>query len=194
MTPSRGHEWLKMSTTMLRSGKYKGHTFGQVAEIDRKYCAWLLTASQDQSLPRDLKKFALHLEKVHGGLLQLGRHKGEWFNDVWKTHPDYVEWAAEITDPGDGMRSFSEYAKKRIAAEVNLEEPPESQKKPHVEEEGAEGAAEQKACVVCADRPAVVAFVPCGHMIVCSRCASLVEAEGCPLCRSEILMSMKIYS
>ena len=86
---------------MIRTGKYKGLTFEEVKERDKRYCGWLLEAD---SLPRDLQKFAASIEREHGGLLRVGKHRGEWYNDVWKARPDYFQWAANLKEPFEPMK------------------------------------------------------------------------------------------
>ena len=174
---------------MLRSGKYRGNTFEYVKEKDRRYCGWLLDAHREhQSLPRDLRKFAQHLKKEHGGVLQVGCHKGSFFNDVLRDHPDYGEWAAELTQPGDGMKHFSQHAtKRRVEAEVNAE-------KTEPEKKARSDGRDEKKCAVCADGAIQCAFVPCGHMVCCMKCGVGVEDNGCPVCRSDIAMVLKIYT
>lgn len=39
-------------------------------------------------------------------------------------------------------------------------------------------------CVVCQDKLIVIAFVPCGHLITCQDCGSVLES--CPFCRVAI--------
>jgi len=41
-----------------------------------------------------------------------------------------------------------------------------------------------------------VALVPCGHARFCTACAETVTAlgNGCPLCRSPIQMTLKLYT
>jgi hypothetical protein len=147
---------------MLRSGKYRGHTYEHVKDLDRPYCGWVLDANVETSLPRDMRVFARHIEREHGGVLRLGRHKGMWFRDAWKTHPDYCEWAAELPDPGDAMKSFSEFAKKKVAEQAIPEDPEEPPKKKFRKDEG-EGELDKnaKACVVCMTSEVEAAFVPC---------------------------------
>jgi len=78
---------------MLRCGKFRGHTHEHVKK-DKGYCAWVLRAQREkQPLPRDLRKFAEHLKTTHGGVLTVGSHKGEFFDEVFKKHRDYGEWA-----------------------------------------------------------------------------------------------------
>ena len=152
---------------MLRSGKYRGFSYKHVKDLDRPYCGWGLDANVEATLPRDMRVFACHIEREHGGLLRLGRHKGMWFQDVWKAHPDYCEWAAELQDPGDAMKSFSEFSKKRVVADqASQEEPPsKTSKKSRKDECKSEGEAymdkNAKACVVCMTSEAEAAFVPC---------------------------------
>ena len=46
-------------------------------------------------------------------------------------------------------------------------------------------------CVICFDRPAEMAFVPCGHVKTCGPCATLVA--DCPMCRQTIQERIRIY-
>ncbi|KAK4791837.1 hypothetical protein SAY86_032250 [Trapa natans] len=51
-------------------------------------------------------------------------------------------------------------------------------------------------CVICLMRRRVSAFVPCGHLVCCRRCASSVERElypKCPVCRQSIYGSLRVY-
>jgi E3 ubiquitin-protein ligase MUL1 len=51
-------------------------------------------------------------------------------------------------------------------------------------------------CVICLTRRRRSAFVPCGHMVCCQRCALSVErdlAPKCPVCRQSIRSSVRIY-
>lgn len=51
-------------------------------------------------------------------------------------------------------------------------------------------------CVVCLMRRRRSAFVPCGHLVCCQRCALSVErdlAPKCPVCRQTIRSSVRIY-
>ncbi|CAA2969432.1 E3 ubiquitin- ligase SPL2 [Olea europaea subsp. europaea] len=51
-------------------------------------------------------------------------------------------------------------------------------------------------CVICLMRRRRSAFIPCGHMVCCQRCALSVEREispKCPVCRQTIRNSVRIY-
>ncbi|WVZ55673.1 hypothetical protein U9M48_006305 [Paspalum notatum var. saurae] len=51
-------------------------------------------------------------------------------------------------------------------------------------------------CVVCLRRRRKAAFIPCGHLVCCCKCALRVEREIdplCPMCRQDIRYMMRIY-
>lgn len=52
---------------------------------------------------------------------------------------------------------------------------------------GAEG----RKCVVCLDRGARVAFVPCGHVVTCAVCSSRIKC--CCICRRNVERSISLY-
>lgn len=63
------------------------------------------------------------------------------------------------------------------------------------EEEGAD-VPEGQLCVICLMRQRRSAFVPCGHLVCCPRCALSVERDSspkCPVCRQTIRSSVRIY-
>lgn len=51
-------------------------------------------------------------------------------------------------------------------------------------------------CVVCHTAPSSRAIIPCGHHCLCNDCAVTLTAISplCPLCRSVILSTLKIYA
>ncbi|KAI3814906.1 hypothetical protein L1987_14553 [Smallanthus sonchifolius] len=55
---------------------------------------------------------------------------------------------------------------------------------------------EGQLCVICLMRQRRSAFIPCGHLVCCPRCALSVErdlAPKCPVCRQMIHSSVRIY-
>jgi hypothetical protein len=50
-------------------------------------------------------------------------------------------------------------------------------------------------CVVCLDAPPTMAYVPCGHQVICSSCSQGlgIGPYSCPLCRADSFMVIKIY-
>lgn len=59
---------------------------------------------------------------------------------------------------------------------------------------------EKSECVVCKDRQAVTAVVPCGHMCFCEQDAETyrrnctTEYPTCPICQQEIVSLLRVYS
>lgn len=65
-----------------------------------------------------------------------------------------------------------------------------------VADEEPEEIPDGELCVICLTRRRRSAFVPCGHLVCCQRCALSVEREispKCPLCRQTIRSSVRIY-
>lgn len=48
------------------------------------------------------------------------------------------------------------------------------------------------ACVICMERDAEYALIPCGHQVLCQQCVPRVQQ--CPVCRSTASSSIKIYT
>ncbi|RCV46294.1 hypothetical protein SEVIR_9G524900v4 [Setaria viridis] len=51
-------------------------------------------------------------------------------------------------------------------------------------------------CVVCLRKRRKAAFIPCGHLVCCCKCALRMERETeplCPMCRQDIRYMMRIY-
>ncbi|XP_057977787.1 E3 ubiquitin-protein ligase SPL2 [Malania oleifera] len=66
----------------------------------------------------------------------------------------------------------------------------------HVDDDEAGDAPDGALCVICLMRRRRSAFVPCGHLVCCQRCALSVEREAapkCPVCRQAIRNSVRIY-
>lgn len=64
------------------------------------------------------------------------------------------------------------------------------------EEEELGNLGDGQLCVICLMMRRRSAFVPCGHLVCCQRCALSVEREvspKCPVCRQSILSSVRIY-
>ena len=67
--------------------------------------------------------------------------------------------------------------------------------KRQLEAAAAGGSAAKRAkaadCAICMDKSAEIAFLPCGHMCVCSTCVLL--ATKCPMCRKKFTSTAKIF-
>ncbi|KAM3289723.1 E3 ubiquitin-protein ligase SPL2-like [Capsicum chacoense] len=65
-----------------------------------------------------------------------------------------------------------------------------------IADEEAEDVPDGQLCVICLTRRRRSAFIPCGHLVCCQRCALSVErdlAPKCPLCRQSIRSSVRIF-
>ncbi|XP_047311450.1 E3 ubiquitin-protein ligase SPL2 [Impatiens glandulifera] len=64
------------------------------------------------------------------------------------------------------------------------------------DDEDTEPIPDGQLCVICLSRRRKSAFVPCGHLVCCSRCASSVGRYStplCPVCRQDVSWSLRIY-
>ena len=58
-------------------------------------------------------------------------------------------------------------------------------------------APEPEMCAVCLDAPRGAVLVPCGHAVLCVRCAAGVMAavpRRCPICRAEPQSHFRLYT
>ncbi len=150
---------------MLRCGKHGGRLFEDVAAADRSYCAWVLREKADgKKLSRDLKAFAKFIIEEHGGVLEVGKHRGRFFDEVLRDDPEYADWAASLESPSKLMIHFQRYVKWQ-------------RKRPR--EPGDD------ICSICMDNTIDSAFIPCGHQAACIECARRLHGP-CPICREAI--------
>ena len=150
---------------MLRCGKHGGRLFEDVAAADRSYCAWVLREKADgKKLSRDLKAFAKFLLEEHGGVLEVGKHRGRFFDEVLRDDPEYADWASSLESPSKLMLHFQRYVKWQ-------------RKRPR--EPGDD------ICSICMDNTIDSAFIPGGHQAACIECARRLQGP-CPICREAI--------
>jgi E3 ubiquitin-protein ligase RGLG len=69
------------------------------------------------------------------------------------------------------------------------------QPQPPQQQQHQRGGAAAEACAVCMDAPRDAAFVPCGHVALCCRCAAAVMATSrrCPICRAAPQTHLRVY-
>ena len=48
-------------------------------------------------------------------------------------------------------------------------------------------------CVICLERPILIALKPCGHVCLCQKCFRKAPPPDCPLCRCPITGTLKVY-
>ncbi|KAK9060526.1 hypothetical protein SSX86_021230 [Deinandra increscens subsp. villosa] len=85
--------------------------------------------------------------------------------------------------------------RRQIEQQNAAEESNETEADVAAEDEGGD-VPEGQLCVICLMRRRRSAFVPCGHLVCCPRCALSVErdlAPKCPVCRQTINGSVRIY-
>ncbi|XP_071716509.1 E3 ubiquitin-protein ligase SPL2 [Rutidosis leptorrhynchoides] len=82
----------------------------------------------------------------------------------------------------------------QIQQQNDAEEASEAEAEVAGEEDG--DIPEGQLCVICLMRQRRSAFIPCGHLVCCPRCAVSVERDlspKCPVCRQTIRTSVRIY-
>ena len=57
---------------------------------------------------------------------------------------------------------------------------------------GAE-AEDDTLCCVCMDSPRGVVLIPCGHLVLCLRCAENGKITECPMCRQKIEKRQRVF-
>jgi len=71
--------------------------------------------------------------------------------------------------------------------------------KQQLQEDGTSDSKEQARgrntkCVICLDKPLLIALKPCGHVCACHKCAKKLPIHGeCPICRTVITGTLKVY-
>ena len=163
---------LEHNNMMMRHGKHRGHSFAEVAQMDRSYCSWVL-----RSEPGTFMNFHKYLKKTHRGILEMGRHKGMFFDDLFASQQDYCRWVMNLEDPGAGFHKLIDWLKKKHSQE---EAPAATSAATHTAEPVAKKFKSEE-CKICYDKVIDSVFVPCGHVAACITCADKLEA--CPICQ-----------
>ena len=92
---------------MLRCGKHAGRLNHEVAVADPWYCAWVVRErAEGRTLPRDLKTLAKFIENSHGGVMEVGKHRGKLFDTIIKDNTEYADWAASVEEPSRLLIGF----------------------------------------------------------------------------------------
>ena len=107
--------WARAQNMMMRHGKHRGHSFAEVAQMDRSYCSWVLRSELGT-----FTNFHKYLRKTHGGILDIGHHKGMFFDELFASQQDYCRWVMNLEDPGAGFHKLIDWLKKKHSQE----EPP----------------------------------------------------------------------
>ena len=80
--------WLKQAgaacAKMLKYGKHCGEQFEDVVRLDTSYCGWVLREQREGQLSRNYASFAKYIRNRYGGVMSVGRFKGQFYNVVIK--------------------------------------------------------------------------------------------------------------
>ena len=177
----RGLVSATVAQAMLKIGKHRGASFA-AASCDRSYCAWVL---REKDLAQGLRKFRAYLVDAHGGILNIGKHKGKFFDELVAEEENYCAWVLGLDDKG-AFKDFVDYymrAQNKKSQEGGTENP---SKKRRVQEE-------LDACKICFSSPIDSVLIPCGHHFACMACATRCEESGCPICKQQICFVQKTY-
>lgn len=175
------------------AGKHCGSSHAAVAESDRSYCHWIMNSN---SIPRSLRSFRTWLKRTHGGVFCFGKHKGAFFSEIYKDHPDYTIWVCELNDPSAALSDFQEYVRKleeETAGEeaASKQQPARKRARGPRETEPAATTTFSMDCKICFDRPIEVLLLPCKHLVCCQICGAL--SSTCPVCRGRVSETLRVY-
>jgi len=109
-----------------------------------------------------------------------------------------IEEANDINETEEKLRQTKE---KLINRKLSFREamqamPPGTQSRIKLDDSNSTDS--NNICVVCRDRPSVMAIVPCGHMCLCNTCSDVCmngenDQPTCPLCRGDMQSVLRIY-
>ena len=51
----------------------------------------------------------------------------------------------------------------------------------------------QDMCVICLEKPSIIALRPCGHVCLCQKCSRKMQPLDCPICNTAITGTLKVY-
>ena len=150
--------------------------------------------SPANSLSPSLRLFQWYLRRKHGGIIRVGKHKGRHFND-----PTYAMLVMGLDEPAGSLLEFKNYVV-AATADVTPRFRSRSPNRPNGHVKGAQAndlprVDIPKECSVCYDLPIRTAFVGCGHMVCCTRCALEFKDKGlpCPICRTSIQNVIRLF-
>jgi len=96
---------------------------------------------------------------------------------------------------GGLVYAFGE-AKETLEAPVAVDDgscPNEGDTLPTTSSVRSQSAPDRQACVICLQKDAVFATVPCGHKAFCEDCQQHAKGRNCPVCRGHVGNVMRIY-
>lgn len=110
-----------------------------------------------------------------------------------------IEEANDIKETEEKLRQTKEKLlnRKRSFREAMQAMPPGTQSRIKIDDSNSNDDS-NNTCVVCRDRPSLMAVVPCGHMCLCNTCSDVCmngdnDQPTCPLCRGDMQSVLRIY-
>lgn len=104
---------------------------------------------------------------------------------------------AEIVNNDSSSKSPTKNNSRNKKGRNKKADTPEKQNKPKIENQSViADDNEEKLCVICLDKPKVMALIPCGHRCLCEKCSEMYRKDKnktCPECRSKIKDIIKIF-
>lgn len=91
------------------------------------------------------------------------------------------------------VRNWSKWKEWRHQRQQHAQQPRDTESNT---DDDSGDAPDGQLCVICLMRRRCCAFIPCGHLVCCPRCAHSVERDlnpKCPVCRQDIRTSIRIY-
>ena len=149
------------------------------------------------------KKQKIHLgDRSHPQLQALdnlkraGLNYTGWEADVRKAEKYHVEYP-NLFDGfvGKMQRKQTIHLPQRPReSDCNVKEPERKKaRRSDDKEDNLSDVQESEECVVCLSSKRTHAFVPCGHMCVCNKCADSIKNRMCPICRMVSKQIIKIF-
>ena len=83
----------RLLMAFFKNGKYAGQSFETIAAEDRRYSAWALREEREGGqLSRNLAGFVKHVKERHGGVMTIGKHRGQYrqaghYRYRYRSHP-----------------------------------------------------------------------------------------------------------
>ena len=198
---------------VVSAGKYCGRSYGNVAEIDRNYCLWVLSVRPP---PRALLPFKRWLKQNHGGVLPYGKHRMLFFDEarlaamyslfcvvragvsvlmkkreVHRDAPEYAAWVCGLTDASAPLLELKEYIQERESSALESPTKRARGELPTSAVLPGEPVPSSMECKVCFAEQITTVFLPCRHLVCCQTCAS--RSDSCPLCRRDISDILRVF-
>jgi len=165
----------------------------QQLSAEKKQLERLLQVQSDL-FEKKLKSLTAHIdrhENVNYAQKEEIRHlrkeldkRNSLFNKMQKSLKKY-KGKIEESDIVEALRKMDDDGLSKMISSIAL-----------IQQERREAKLRHKECAICFSEKKCCAFVPCGHLCVCSSCADLIVQETsptCPICREPVESHFRVY-